>query len=289
MNHEHADVTIDPATVPAESSECPPREDLPAVLPPCQPDDRPEVCVAKARLPDAVAAALAALARYNDPPVLFHHAGEPVKLVLADRQPPLLAPMRSADVQCELAYAARWFEQRADGTSHAIYPPAPVVHAVAGRLGQCLPPLRQVVRVPTFGQEWRLLDQPGYHAADQVYYHPDHGPLPPLAPHPDCDAVAEARRLICDELLGDFPFAGPGDRAAAVAALVLPFVRHRVDGATPLHVFDSPQPGRARRCWPTSCRSPRWARSRRRRPRSRTPTICASGSRRWPWPARASS
>jgi hypothetical protein len=55
--------------------------------------------------------------------------------------------------------------------------------------------------------------------------------------------VAEARRLICDELLGGFPFAGPGDRAAAVVPVILPFVRHLIDGATPLHLFDSPQPG----------------------------------------------
>ena len=78
---------------------------------------------------------------------------------------------------------------------------------------------------------------------DQVYYHPDHAPLPPVSDEPNCAEVAEARRLICDELLGDFPFAGPGDSAAAVAVLVLPFVRHRVEGATPLHLFDSPQPG----------------------------------------------
>jgi hypothetical protein len=94
-----------------------------------------------------------------------------------------------------------------------------------------------------FGNDWRLLQEPGYHAADQVYYHPDHAPLPPVSSHPDSDDVAEARRLICDELLGEFPFAGPGDRAAAVAPVILPFVRHLIEGATPLHLFDSPQPG----------------------------------------------
>jgi hypothetical protein len=174
--------------------------------------------------------------------MLFEHNGELIKLLLADSQPPRVATMRTNDVQCELAYAARWFEQTDKGV-RAIYPPPLVVNALMHRLGGCAPPLRQVVRVPTYGQDWRLIDRPGYHAADQIYYHPGHDALPPVPCIPTDHDVAEARRLICDELLGDFPFAGPGDLAAAVAPLILPFVRDRVDGATPLHLFDSPQPG----------------------------------------------
>jgi putative DNA primase/helicase len=246
MNGELTDVTLDPTTdapdFPAGNSEDPTdHPDTPDTTVD-DPDTRPQICVALKQLPEAVAAAQQALAAYNDPPFLFEHNGELVKLVAADGQAPRLLPMRTADVQCELAYAARWFEQTEKGPK-PIYPPAMVVHALVHRIGGCVPTLRQVVQVPTFGTNWQLLDEPGYHAADQVYYHPDHEPLPPISQKPDCDEVAEARRLICDELLGDFPFAGPADRAAAIAAVVLPFVRGRIDGATPLHLFDSPQPG----------------------------------------------
>src|SRR5208283_4559809 len=85
--------------------------------------------------------------------------------------------------------------------------------------------------------------EPGYHAGDEIFYAPDHPPLPPIAQQPSEDEVAEARRLICHELLGDFPFVTNAHRAAAVAPMILPFVRYQIDGPTPLHLFDSPQPG----------------------------------------------
>jgi hypothetical protein len=246
MNREHTSVTLEPTTdaadLPTRNSEDPVDHPGTSDTTADDPDTRPQICVALKQLPEAVAAAQAALAAYNDPPALFEHNGELVKLVAADGQAPRLVPMRTPDVQCELAYAARWFEQTEKGPK-AIYPPVMVVHALAHRLGPCVPTLRRVAHVPTSGEGWRLLDEPGYHPADQVYYHPDHEPLPAVSPQPDCEDLAEARRLICDELLGDFPFAGEADLAAAVAAVVLPFVRGRIDGATPLHLFDSPQPG----------------------------------------------
>jgi hypothetical protein len=246
MSNGHTDVTTDPI-INTTHCAAPASDDfvddhgVPDVAGD-EPDMRPQICVAQKQLPEAVAAARQALVAYNDPPFLFEHDGELVKLVAAAGQAPRLVPMRTADVQCELAYAARWFEQTDKGVK-PIYPPGMVVHALMHRLGGCVPILRQVAHVPTYGEDWRLLCRPGYHPSDPVYYHPDHEPLPPVSTRPTCGDVAEARRLICDDLLGDFPFAGPADLAAAVAAVVLPFVRGRIDGATPLHLFDSPQPG----------------------------------------------
>ena len=46
-----------------------------------------------------------------------------------------------------------------------------------------------------------------------------------------------------DDMLGDFPFVGDAERAHAVAALLLPFIRDLIPGATPLHGIEASTPG----------------------------------------------
>ena len=94
-----------------------------------------------------------------------------------------------------------------------------------------------------FGRNWRLLQEPGYHVEDQLLYLPDHEPIPAIATQPSDEELARARSLLCDELLGQFPFKDCSQRAAAVAAAIVPFVRNRIEGSTPLHLIDSPGPG----------------------------------------------
>ena len=60
---------------------------------------------------------------------------------------------------------------------------------------------------------------------------------------PTARQVDAARELLLDDLLVDFPFATESDRAHAIAALLLPFVRRMIDGPTPLHLIESPSPG----------------------------------------------
>ena len=67
--------------------------------------------------------------------------------------------------------------------------------------------------------------------------------MPPIPARPTPADVAAARALICDELLGDFPFVSPAERAHAVALLLLGFLRGMVDGPTPLHLIEKPTPG----------------------------------------------
>jgi hypothetical protein len=243
----------DPVTATLTSPPSPPS---PPDSPPAPPDNppagggpfpeeeegRPKITVILKRLPEAVAAAQQALQTQNDPPFLFDHGGELVKLVLVEGQAPELMPLRPVDLQCQLTYAARWFEQTDNGTK-AVYPPMLVVHGLMQRLVEWALPLREVVRVPTFGKDWRLIQSPGYDPEEQIYYQPDDQPIPPVPAQPEEADVAEARRLICEELLGDFPFVSRAHLAAAVAPMITPFLRDRIDGATPLHLVDSPQPG----------------------------------------------
>ena len=67
--------------------------------------------------------------------------------------------------------------------------------------------------------------------------------MPSVPERPTPDQVAEARALLLDDLLGEFPFTSTAERAHAVALLLLGFVRAMVDGPTPLHLIEKPSPG----------------------------------------------
>ena len=60
-----------------------------------------------------------------------------------------------------------------------------------------------------------------------------------------CDMpLSEARALLLDDCLHDFPFADPrAGRAHAVALMLQPFVRNMIQGATPLYLIEAPTRG----------------------------------------------
>ena len=60
---------------------------------------------------------------------------------------------------------------------------------------------------------------------------------------PTPETVNQAKDLLLNNLLIDFPFVDEASRANAMAALLLPFVRPMIPGATPLHLIDAPTPG----------------------------------------------
>ena len=93
-----------------------------------------------------------------------------------------------------------------------------------------LPVLVGIVNTPVFGRNGTLLTAPGYHPDARLLYVPAPGFEVRRSPRPTPADVAAARALICDELLGDFPFVSPAERAHAVALLLLGFLRGMVDG-----------------------------------------------------------
>ena len=89
-----------------------------------------------------------------------------------------------------------------------------------------LPPLESVVRTPTFGKDAALITTPGYHRADALWMFSDESlDIPEVPTNPTREQIARARALLVDELLVDFPFVRDSDRAHAVAAILLPFLR----------------------------------------------------------------
>jgi putative DNA primase/helicase len=55
--------------------------------------------------------------------------------------------------------------------------------------------------------------------------------------------MERARELLLTELLGDFPFASPADKAHALSEILTPVVRPLIQGPIPLHLNEAPSPG----------------------------------------------
>ena len=107
-----------------------------------------------------------------------------------------------------------------------------------------LPPLDSVVRTPTFGKDGTLITSPGYHRADALWMFRDESlDIPEVSANPSREQIARARTLLVDELLVDFPFVRDSDRAHAVAAILLPFLRRMIRGLAPIHLIEAPTQG----------------------------------------------
>jgi hypothetical protein len=122
--------------------------------------------------------------------------------------------------------------------------PLEVVRNVLAAPNVPLPPLTRVTVAPVLSPTGELELEPGYHVAGRSYYAPLPGFQVPAIPlSPTQAEVERAKTLLLDELLGDFPFDGPAEKANALALALLPFGRAVIDGPTPIHFIEAPKPG----------------------------------------------
>lgn len=117
------------------------------------------------------------------------------------------------------------------------------------------PDLRGLVTSPIFTKDGSLLTTPGYDWHSKLYYKPDVALSVPEVPMtPTAEDVREAKRLLIEEVLADFPLGAKtrpeiveSEDIPAVAnvmgMILLPFMREMVDGPTPGHLLNKPTPG----------------------------------------------
>jgi hypothetical protein len=180
----------------------------------------------------------------NRTPWLFRYAGLPTWVVPDDEGRPLAATLTEDRLRHMLARLARWVRENSKGELTPAPPPVAVVKSVLATPDPGLPVLMGIVNTPVFGRNGKLLTSPGYHPDARLLYQPAPGfTVPEIPERPTAEQIAEARALICEDLLGDFPFVGAAEMAHCVALLLLGFVRSMIDGPTPLHLIEKPTPG----------------------------------------------
>jgi len=180
----------------------------------------------------------------NRCPWLFRLAGQPTWVVPDDEGRPVATALNEEKLRHMLARLARWVRVNAKGEPIPAPPPLPVVKSVLATPDPALPVLTGIVNTPVFGRNGTLLTTPGYHPDARLLYVPAPGfAVPDIPAKPTPAEIAAARTLICEDLLGDFPFTGDAERSHVVALLLLGFLRGMIDGPTPLHLIEKPAPG----------------------------------------------
>jgi len=88
-----------------------------------------------------------------------------------------------------------------------------------------LPPLERVVEVPVFGSDGHARVEPGYDRSSRLLHVPSPRlDIPAVPKNQSLAEIREAADLLID-LVHDFPFVADSDRALALGAAILPFVR----------------------------------------------------------------
>lgn len=186
-----------------------------------------------------------ALSSANHPPFLFRHGGMAIRIETDDQGAPVPKKLTEDRLRHVLARSAKWYRVDSEGRRKAALPPMHVVRDILATPNLRLPALTTITGVPTFAADGTLHIKPGYQPTDRTYYAPQ-AQLMAIDLIPDRPTRADleqAKDLILDQLLGDFPFTNEAERAHAVALILLPFIRGLIDGPTPLHLIEKPSPG----------------------------------------------
>jgi hypothetical protein len=209
-------------------------------------DSRPRVRVRVGDLDKISDEAWAALVEVNErDPTLFRRSNRPVRVErIDDSDQVIVRELNEALLRYHAADALAWYKLTGEGEVIPASPPPEVIRNLLAYEDIPLPVLSRVVTAPVFSPEGMLQTAPGFHRKAKVYYAPPQGlTLPAVPANPNGADVAEAKRLLLEELLGDFPFVDQADRAHALALLLLPFVRDMISGPTPLHMIEAATPG----------------------------------------------
>jgi len=192
----------------------------------------------------AVDRAWSLLLTANQPPWLFRTAGLPTWIVPDDDGRPFASTVTEERLRYMLAKIALWRRIGRTGELVPTPPPTALIKSLLATPDPSLPILSGIVTTPVFGRGGMLLTEPGYHPDARLLYHAIPGfKMPAVPEHPSPEQIAEARDLLQDDLLGDFPFTSLAERAHAISLLLLGFVRALINGSTPLHLIEKPSPG----------------------------------------------
>jgi hypothetical protein len=225
----------------------------PAELPPVATSNgdgsrRPEILISTEEhaVIDQAAAALAA-----DPNV-FQRLNELVTVLREpEREKPLLiyrpcgspriAPLPAPRLRDLMTKAAAWKkaskDRNGDVDNIPAHPPDWAVKGLAARGNWSeIRPLEGIIEAPVLRTDGTVIDRRGYDASTNLLYEPN-GKFPPIPAKPTREDARYAAEMLLD-LVGDFPFAGDGDRAAWLAGLLTPLARYAIRGFCPLFLTD---------------------------------------------------
>jgi hypothetical protein len=207
---------------------------------PRDPGDKISIDIGSNHMPTMNALCWEAIKKENKPPILFRYGNTVIRSATNDTGGAWLQLVTPEILRHHLSNWAHWHKWN----TKLAKPPIDVIKDVLSNPNLQLPTLRRIVTVPVFAPDGSLRIEPGYNPASGVLY----APLPgfsalPVPEKVSAEDVEAANKLLCEEVLADFPFASTSDRDNAVALFLLPFVRDLIDGPTPNHLVEASMPG----------------------------------------------
>lgn len=222
-----------------------PQPEVPRTSPTAEdPRRRFAIDVTMTSLPAMSSVAWKAITAANTPPKWFRIQTTPVRLVPGDETEPARTEELGLDAMSHISARTAWWHKHKEkeGTVEQ-FPLERVMKDMLADPEKPLPQLRRIVAAPVFGRDGSLSTEPGYNPATGNYYAAAGLRLPPVSSSPSDDEVDDAKAMLLDELMGDFPFVGPSERAHALSLVLNPFVRDMIDGPTPLYLIEAPTAG----------------------------------------------
>ena len=207
-------------------------------------DDRPHVLISGRYMRDITQDCFELLLSANGTDPRFFVLGDTVvHLVHHEKRPPAIRPLSTVAMKGMLDRLGNFVKLERDVETPA-RPPNDVVADLLTLQGLQLPALYGVIQAPAYSGSGELVAAPGYQPSTGYFLHLGDGlTIPEIPRDPSLAEVGAARQLLTEELLGDFPFVDDADRAHAVSATILPFIRKMIPGPTPLYFIESPTPG----------------------------------------------
>lgn len=215
-------------------------------------DPRPVVEVNGTAPRDVTAAAIKHLAEHNkrDPRIFWRNRSLHRIDFDADGRPGIV-PITEGNLSVALKEAVRFVSTSRDRGEVEVLPPKFVHTDILSQPEySAFPPLDGTITAPTFAADGTLCTKPGYHPATRKYFH-----SPAILNVPNM-GLPEARSLLIENLLCDFPFDDDASRAHAVALTLLPFAKNMISGLCPLHLVDAPTAGSGKTLLVKACAFP---------------------------------
>jgi hypothetical protein len=189
------------------------------------------------------------IAAQNDPAVTFLQGGQPVRVTHiptgeVQRRPTFVFQSLDVDrLRHSIIQAAAFYQKRKDSYKQ-VPPPRDLVSDMLATEPRAipLPVVSRIVYAPLMSPNGDIQTVKGYQSATKTYYVESGLPLRPVSDRPTNDDIARAVATL-REPIADFPFVSDADHTAAIALLLLPFVRNVIDGPTPIHLFKKPIAG----------------------------------------------
>ncbi|MEU1421500.1 bifunctional DNA primase/polymerase [Kitasatospora sp. NPDC005751] len=190
---------------------------------------------------------LLAVMASNQLPDLYKRSTGPCWVTSDDQGDPQLVQLGTDNLRAYLAEHVQTYtitdDKETGGTKavRALVNPR-TCSTILGRRDWPLRKITGVITSPVLRRDGTLITGPGYDPATGLFLHP-RVKVRRLAPELTPESLAKAKDIVLGQMLADFPWQTPADRANFLGALLTPIIRPYFDGTTPMFVITATAAG----------------------------------------------